>query len=128
MGNQRSWITRWLVMKALNIVIQSGSLIPGLIHHSDREIQYASNEFQAMLRTYGLQCNMSRKRNCWDNAVAESLFHTLKVELVHDKIYNTRQQARTAIFEYINVFCSRQRRHSYLGYLSPRDFKKKNAS
>jgi putative transposase len=65
---------------------------------------------------------MSRKGDCWDNAVAESFFHTLKVELIHGKTYNTRQEAKTAIFKYIEVFYNRQRRHSYLGYLSPVDF------
>ncbi len=98
-----------------------------LIHHSDRGVQYASHEFQALLKTNGIQCSMSRKGDCWDNAVAESFFHTLKVELIHGKTYKTRQQAKTAIFEYIEVFYNRQRRHSYFGYLSPVDFEKKNA-
>jgi putative transposase len=122
------WITRWLVMKALNMAILNGTLKPGLIHHSDRGASYASNEFRAILRTYGTRCSMSRKGDCWDKAVAESFFHTLKVELIHGKIYDTRQQAKTAIFEYIEVFYNRQRRHSYLGYLSPVDFEKKNVA
>jgi len=71
---------------------------------------------------------MSCKGGCWDNAVAESFFHTLKVELIHGKTYNTRQEAKTDIFEYIEVFYNRQRRHSYLGYLSPVDFEKKNVA
>jgi len=71
---------------------------------------------------------MSRKGNCWDNAVAESFFHTLKVELVQGKIYDTRKEAKTDIFDYIEIFYNRQRRHSYLGYLSPVDFEKKNAA
>ena len=66
--------------------------------------------------------------DCWDNAVAESFFHTLKVELIHGKIYDTHQQAKMAIFEYIELFYNRQRRHSYLGYLSPVDFEKKNVA
>ena len=122
------WITRWLVMKALNMAIQNGSLKPGLIHHSDRGVQYACNDFQALLKVHGIECSMSRKGDCWDNAVAESFFHTLKVELIHGKIYDTRQQAKMAIFEYIEVFYNRQRRHSYLGYLSPEDFEKKNVA
>ncbi len=69
---------------------------------------------------------MSRKGDCWDNAVAESFFHTLKVELIYGKFYNTRQEAKSAIFEYIEVFYNRQRRHSYLGYLSPVNFEKRN--
>ena len=71
---------------------------------------------------------MSRKGDCWDNAVAESFFHTLKVELIHGKTYNTRQETKTAIFEYIEVFYNRQRRHSYLGYLSPDEYEKKNVA
>ncbi len=122
------WITRQLAVNALNMAIKNGCLKSGLIHHSDRGVQYASNEFQALLKTYEIQCSMSRKGDCWDNAVAESFFHTLKVELIHGKTYNTRQQAKTAIFEYIEVFYNRQRRHSYLGYLSPVDFEKKNVA
>ena len=122
------WITRQLVIDALNMAIKNGGLKSGLIHHSDRGVQYASNEFQALLKTNGIQCSMSRKGDCWDNAVAESFFHTLKVELIHGKTYNTRQQAKTAIFEYIEGFYNRQRRHSYLGYLSPEDFEKKNVA
>jgi putative transposase len=71
---------------------------------------------------------MSRKGDCWDNAVAESFFHTLKVELIQGKTYNARQEAKTAIFEYIEGFYNRQRRHSYLVYLSPENFKKKNVA
>jgi transposase InsO family protein len=122
------WIARWLVMKALNMAIQHGSLNPVLIHNSDRGVQYACNDFQALLKVHGIECSMSRKGDCWDNAVAESFFHTLKVELIHGKIYDTRQQAKMAIFEYIEVFYNRQRRHSYLGYLSPEVFEKKNVA
>ena len=85
----------------------------------NRGVQYASNEFQALLKTNGIQCSMSRKGDCWDNAVAESFFRTLKVELIHIKTYNTGQEAKTAIFEHYERFYNRQRRHSYLGYLSP---------
>lgn len=122
------WITRQLVIDALNMAIMNEYPKSGLIHHSDRGVQYASNEFRALLKTNGIQCSMSRKGDCWDNAVAESFFHTLKVELIHGKTYNTRQQAKTGIFEYIEVFYNRQRRHSYLGYLSPVDFEKKNVA
>ena len=122
------WITAQLVIEALNMAIKTGCLKSGLIHHSDRGVQYASNKFQSLLKTYGIRCSMSRKGDCWDNAVAESFFHTLKVELIHGIIYNTRQEAKTAIFEYIEVFYNRQRRHSYLGYLSPINFEKKNAA
>ena len=122
------WITRQRVIDALNMAIKNGCLKPGLIHHSDRGVQCASNEFQALLKTNGIQCSMSQKGDCWDNAVAESFFHTLKVELIHGKTYITRQEAKTAIFEYIEGFYNRQRRHSYLGYLSPDEYEKKNAA
>ena len=122
------WITRQRVIDALNMAIKNGCFESGLIHHSDRGVQYASNEFQALLKTNGIQCSMSRKGDCWDNAVAESFFHTLKVELIHGKTYITRQEAKTAIFEYIEGFYNRQRRHSYLGYLSPDEYEKKNAA
>ena len=122
------WITRQLAIDALNMAIKNGGLKLGLIHHSDRGVQYASNEFRARLKTNDIQCSMSRKGDCWDNAVAESFFHTLKVELTHGKTYNTRQQAKTAIFEYIEEFYNRQRRHSYLGYLSPDEYEKKNVA
>ena len=108
------------------MAIKNGCFESGLIHHSDRGVQYASNEFQALLKTNGIQCSMNRKGDCWDNAVAESFFHTLKVELIHGKTYITRQEAKTAIFEYIEGFYNRQRRHSYLGYLSPDEDEKKN--
>ena len=122
------WITRQRVIDALSMAIKNGCFEPGLIHHSYRGVQYASNEFQALLKTNGIQCSMSQKGDCWDNAVAESFFHTLKVELIHGKTYITRQEAKTAIFEYIEGFYNRQRRHSYLGYLSPDEYEKKNAA
>ena len=110
------------------MAIKNGCFESGLIHHSDRGVQYASNEFRALLKNYGIECSMSRKGDCWDNAVAESFFHTLKVELINGKTYKTRQEAKTAIFEYIEGFYNRQRRHSYLGYLSPDEYEKKNAA
>ncbi len=98
------WITRQLAIDALNMAIKNGRLESGLIHHSDQGVQYASNEFQALLRANSIQCSMSRKGDCWDNSVAESFFHTLKVELIHGKIYDTRQEAKTGIFDYIEIF------------------------
>jgi len=117
-------MTRWLVMRALNMAIQNGNVELGLIHHSDRGVQYACQDFQALLETHAIECSMSRKGDCWDNAVAESFFHTLKVEQTRDRNYKTRQEAKKDIFEYIEVFYNRQRRHSYLGYLSPVEFEK----
>lgn len=122
------WSARRLVIDALNRAVKNECLKPRLIHHSDRGVQYASNEFQALLKANAIQCSMSRKGDCWDNAVAESFFHTLKVELIHGKLYATRQAAKTDIFNYIEIFYNRQRRHSTLGYLSPIDFEKKNAA
>jgi putative transposase len=121
-------MTRWLVMRALNMAMKNGDMKPGLVHHSDRGVQYACRDFQALLEIHGIECSMSRKGNCWDNAVAESFFHTLKVELIHNQSYKTRQQAQANIFEYIELCYNRQRRHSYLGYLSPVDFEQANAS
>jgi transposase InsO family protein len=97
-------------------------LVPGLIHHSDRGIQYASNDYQATLKKHEMLCSMSRKGDCWDNAVAESFFSTLKTERVHRRLYRSRADARRDIFEYIEVFYNRVRIHSTLGYLSPVQF------
>jgi hypothetical protein len=88
---------------------------------------YASGDYQAVLDAAGIVCSMSRRGNCWDNAVAESFFATLKVELVHDATWETRAAARRALFEYVEVFYNGQRRHSSLGYLSPRVFERQRA-
>jgi len=90
----------------------------GLTHHSDRGVQYAAFDYQRLLSAHGIHCSMSRKGNCWDNAVVESFFATLKKELVHDQRYATREDAKQDIFEWMEVFYNRQRRHSTLGYLS----------
>lgn len=95
---------------------------PGLIHHSDRGSQYASHAFQAKLSEYGMHCSMSRKGNCWDNAPTESFFNSLKNERVHGQRYRTRQEAIADVFEYIEVFYNRSRRHSTLGSRSPIQF------
>jgi putative transposase len=95
---------------------------PGLIHHSDRGSQYASGAFQALLSRYGMTCSMSRKGNCWDNAPTESFFNSLKNERVHGQRYRSREQAKADVFEYIEVFYNRSRRHSTLGSKSPRQF------
>lgn len=122
MGRQ---IDRQLVMDAFTMALKRRSPDTGLLHHSDRGSQYASADFQSLLVAHGVQCSMSRKGNCWDNAVAESFFHTLKVELVYHRRYQTRKEAREDIFDYIEVFYNRQRRHSSLGYLSPAEFEKR---
>ncbi len=91
----------------------------GLIFHSDRGSQYASDSYRKILKTHGVKASMSKKGDCWDNAVAESFFHTLKTELVHHCDFKTREEARSAIFEYIEVFYNRQRLHSANGYEAP---------
>ena len=94
----------------------------GLMHHSDRGSQYASQAFQAKLTEYGMRCSMSRKGNCWDNAPTESFFNSLKNERVHGQRYRTRTEAIADLFEYIEVFYNRTRRHSTLGSRSPIQF------
>lgn len=94
----------------------------GLIHHSDRGRQYASYAYQALLRKYGITPSMSRSGNCYDNAYMESFFGSLKRELVYGERYHTREEARLSIFEYIEVFYNRIRRHSALGYRSPEQY------
>jgi hypothetical protein len=86
--------------------------------------QYASHDYQQLLAVHGIQSSMSRKGNCWDNAVAESFFATLKMELVYQNQWSTRTQARSELFEYIELFYNRQRRHSALGYLCPNEFER----
>jgi transposase InsO family protein len=93
-----------------------------LIAHSDRGVQYASEHDQGVLTQHDLECSMSRRGNCWDNAPAASFFATLKKELVHHEVDETRAAARASLFEYIEVFYNRERRHSALGYVSPLAF------
>jgi transposase InsO family protein len=113
-----------LVMDALRMAI--GRRCPDqaerLLHHSDRGSQYASQAFQDLLREHNITCSMSRKGNCWDNAMMESFFATLKKERVHHESYVTREAARQSVFEYIELFYNIRRRHSALGYLSPEQY------
>ena len=94
----------------------------GLLHHSDRGSQYASEAFQELLRDENITCSMSRKGNCWDNAMMESFFATLKKERIHQEHYTTRAEARASVFDYIERFYNRVRRHSALNYLSPEQY------
>jgi transposase InsO family protein len=94
----------------------------GLLHHSDRGVQYACDDYQALLTRHQITCSMSRRGNCYDNAVVESFFGTLKTELVHHHTYATRNEARLALFEYLEVFYNRKRRHSALDYRSPAEY------
>jgi putative transposase len=111
-----------LVGDALGMAIARRGPAAGLLHHSDRGVQYASEFYQELLRRTRMTCSMSGKGDCWDNAVMESFWSTLKTELVHHKHYATREEARSSIFEYIEVFYNRQRLHSSLGYVSPEAF------
>ena len=111
-----------LVTDALSMALARRRPGAGLLHHSDRGVQYASEDYQHLLRSHGIECSMSGKGDCWDNAAMESFWGTLKTELVNHENYETREQARASIFEYIEVFYNRQRLHSSLGYLSPEQF------
>ena len=116
-------IDRHLVLGALSMaVINRGVPEGGVLHHTDRGSQYASEDYRKALESYGFAASMSRKGNCWDNAVSESFFATIKTEMIHHQEFASRQEAKTAIFEYIEVFYNRQRRHSTLGYLSPANY------
>lgn len=120
--NQR--MTRGLVKDALMMAYWRRKPTPGVIFHSDRGSQYCSKEFQALITTCQMLSSMSRKGNCWDNAVAESFFGSLKTERVFFSKYKTRKEARSDITDYIEMFYNSRRLHSHLGYLSPRDFEK----
>jgi len=117
-------ITKKLVMDAFRMAIWRRRPTTGLIFHSDRGSQYCSNDFQKMLKINGVKSSMSRKGNCWDNAVAESFFGSLKTERVFFSQYKTRDEARRDIVDYIEMFYNSNRRHSYLGYISPKEFEK----
>jgi putative transposase len=108
-----------LTAAALKQAVARQKPVEGLIHHSDRGRQYASYAYQALLRRYGITPSMSRSGNCYDNAYMESFFGTLKRELVYGERYRTRHEARLSIFEYVEVFYNRIRKHSAIGYRSP---------
>jgi putative transposase len=111
-----------LVADALRMALGRRKPAPGLLHHSDRGVQYACDDYQKLLLYYRIVCSMSAAGNCYDNAVVESFWATLKTELVYHVEYLTRAQARLSIFEYIEVFYNRVRRHSSLNYVSPEAF------
>jgi transposase InsO family protein len=120
-------ITDTLIIQAMKQAILRRSPGKGLILHSDRGSQYAGNDFKAILAGNEFVGSMSRKGNCWDNAVAESFFHTLKVELIYRMRFATREQAKRMIFEYVVMYYNCKRAHSTLGYLSPAEFEKRQA-
>jgi putative transposase len=111
-----------LVADALRMAVARRHPGAGLLHHSDRGVQYASDDYQRLLAERGITCSMSNKGDCYDNAVMESFWGTLKRELVNHERYATRNQARASIFEFVEVFYNRRRLHSSLGYLSPEQF------
>jgi transposase InsO family protein len=113
-----------LTLDALQMALSRRDVKPGLIQHTDRGSQYASADYQSALSKAGMVCSMSRKGDCWDNAVAESFFATLEWELLSQRIFPTRERARSALFDYIEVFYNPERRHSYLDYASPIDFER----
>jgi len=121
------WINRHLVIDALNMAI--GARRPGaeLIHHSDRGSQYTSDDFRDELLKHGIDCSMSARGNCYDNAVVESFFGLMKREWVNRVRYRTREEARADVFEYIECFYNRKRRHGYLGNISPVEFEKRTS-
>jgi len=112
-------MTKQLICDALMMALWRRGFPRNVLFHSDRGSQYCSYEYQAMLKENGFISSMSRKGNCWDNAVAESFFHKLKVELIHDRKYTTRTSLKQSVFEYIEVYYNRVRRHSSLNSIAP---------
>lgn len=113
-----------LVCEALRMAKSNRGNLKDCVHHSDRGVQYAALPFQYLLNKYGMICSMSRKGNCWDNSVCESFFHSLKVECLDDMSFDSHEEAKLAVFDYIEVFYNKRRMHSYLGYTSPAEFEK----
>jgi transposase InsO family protein len=113
-----------LAVDALEMAVARRSPSAGLVSHSDRGSQYASEHYQRLLSGHAMVCSMSRRGNCWDNAPMESFFASLKKELTHGEIFKTREEARASLFEYIEVFYNRIRRHSSLGYKSPAEYER----
>ena len=121
------WMSRRLVVDALRMAVEARRPAGPLVHHSDRGGQYSSDDFRDELAKHGIDCSMSSAGNCYDNAVVESFFSVLKRERVNRVRYRTREGARADVFEYIEVFYNRKRRHGYLGNISPDDFERQSA-
>jgi len=115
-------MTTDLVIDALTMAVWRRRPKPGLIHHTDRGSQYASHEYQRLLTNWGMVCSMSRKGDCWDNAVVERFFRSLKTERTNHRLYRTREQVKQDVVDYIEMFYNSRRLHSYLGYVSPNEF------
>ena len=118
----QSTMTKQLVCDALMMALWRRGFPRNVLFHSDRGSQYCSHDYQNMLKHYGLRCSMSRKGNCWDNAVAESFFHSIKTELIYHERYSTRENAKQSIFHYIEVYYNKLRRHSTIASLAPEVF------
>lgn len=114
-----------LTKSALSMATAQREVEPGLLHHSDRGVQYAAEAYQQKLEDLKMVCSMSGKGDCWDNAMMESFFGSLKTEWIYGKNYLTREEAKQDVFKYIEVFYNRQRRHASLGYISPVEFEQK---
>lgn len=119
-----SRMTKKIIMDALRMAVWRRQPAPGVLFHSDRGSQYCSTDFQKMLNFYRMISSMSRKGDCWDNAVAESFFGSLKMERVFFSNYSTREEAKKDVVDYIEMFYNSRRRHSSLGYVSPKEFEK----
>lgn len=117
-----------LVCDALEMAISNRHPSKGLMHHSDRGVQYASDQFQAVLSAHGIECSMSSKGDCYDNAAMESFFGSLKSEWVYHEHYKSRSEAKQSLFRYIEIFYNRNRRHASLGYVSPDFYEQKNVA
>jgi transposase InsO family protein len=115
-----------LVLRALLMALLHRNPLEGIIFHSDRGSQYTSSQVRQLLKSYKISQSMSSTGNCYDNAITESFFHTLKTELIYWNRYQTREEAKRSIFQYIEIFYNRQRLHSAIGYLSPVEFEEKN--
>lgn len=113
-----------LIADAFSMAVARRRPEPGLLVHSDRGVQYRSGAYQHLLRQHGCVISMSRKGNCWDNAVMEAFFGRLKVELIYPQRYRQIEEARAGLFEYIEIYYNRKRRHSAIGYVSPADFER----
>jgi len=117
-------MTEELITTALNMAFELREVQPGLVIHSDRGVQYRAQKYQDLIRAHGGNVSMSRKGNCWDNAPMESFFSRFKVELIYAEQYQSIEEAKSGIFEYIEIFYNRLRRHSAIGYVSPAEFER----
>ena len=115
-------MTKDLVINALNSAYLRAGKPTGVLLHSDRGSQYCSNKYQKLLKKYGFVCSMSRKGNCWDNAPMEAFWGKMKYEWLEDKHFRTREEARAAVFEYVEIFYNRQRIHEANGYITPEEY------